>query len=213
MKPIHHTSICLALSAALLSLNAAAETGQAVALSTVSPSNSVKLTSVATAFASGDQIGEIQAGPQCTSSAPREWSELVRQRVETELPMAFEAEMAKASLAANHRAGMAGDLDVKAFVNDLTLRVCDAGKGAWRGGFYVQVGWQVTRRDTNRLVYQASTAGFFDRDPSRAALTSAYGLREAFAASVRNLLADQRFASILQTSDEQSRTVAAASRY
>jgi hypothetical protein len=91
---------------------------------------------------------------------------------------------------------------VQAFLNDIHVDVCQAAAGAWQGGFYVQVGWQIVSPQTGKVVYQASTDGsFMLASPQR--VTSASALREAFGVAVRNLLADRRFTAMLQQNGDR----------
>ena len=196
------TPSLVALFAALLCLNAAAEPQQAKPAG--SRPQAVALASVGTAFAIGDPIGVVQAGPDCRSSTTREWSELLRHRVETELPIAFQEEMSKALSATRGRSRSAVGIEVKAIVNDLKVSVCNVGRGSWLGNLQVQVNWQVARHDTHRVVYETSTTGHFERAKAQTSVSTDSGLREAFAVSVRSLLADQRFASMLPLRDGQN---------
>jgi hypothetical protein len=209
--------IAIMLSAALLCEIAVAETvpANAAKKATVTPaepaSHAVTLASVKTAFATGDRIGLIRSGPDCTSNTTREWSELLRRRVETDLPMVFRDELAKAKVLSITSAGSPGGTKVNAFVNDVDLQICNVGQGAWHGNIRVQVKWQVVS-GVGRVIYQASTDGSFARNEAESSTSAVSGLREAFAVSVRNLLADRRFVSALRTRNERSGTVAASAR-
>ena len=153
-------------------------------------------TDLRTAFAEGERIGTLHSGAACGATADREWSELVRQRVETELPNAFRDEMAEARRLLPAPAGGAAPLRVQAFLNNIDVQVCQAAAGAWQGGFYVQVSWQIVSPDSGQVVYQASTEGsFMLNQPQR--MATATGLREAFGVAVRKLLADRRFVALL----------------
>src|SRR5262245_42148231 len=58
---------------------------------------SAVLPNVGTAYADGDRIGSVNAGADCGNSDQREWSPLVRRRVETEVTNVFRDELAKAT--------------------------------------------------------------------------------------------------------------------
>ena len=153
------------------------------------------LTEVRTAFADGDRIGSLHAGNECRTSGEREWSPLIRRSIETEVSQVFREELAKAQLPGTKTA----PLKVQAFLNDIHIDVCQAAAGAWQGGFYVQVGWQIVSPQSGKVVYQASTDGAFTlATPQRA--TSSQALHEAFGVAVRNLLSDRRFVAVLQES-------------
>lgn len=222
MKLVPAITCLTVLSAAFLALNAAAEpvAPQAEATHRAAANRAadtrlptVTLTGVRTPFALGDRIGVIQSGPDCQSNTSREWSELLRRRVETDLPEVFREEVAKTKIASIATADMPSGANIQAQVNALDVRLCDLGKGVWHGSFHAQVSWQVVTGGTGRVVYQTSTHGSFTRSQTEAPASAGSGLRQAFAASVRNLLADQRFVAALRTPDDQSRAVASAPRY
>jgi len=166
------------------------------------------LSELHTAFAEGDRIGTLRSGSGCTTATERGWSPLVQRRVEGELAQVFNDELARhARLPAG---SAAAPVRVQAFLNDMDVQVCQAATGAWQGGFYVQVSWQVVSTESGQIVYQASTEGSFTLKQPQHVATAA-GLREAFAMSVRNLLADRRFTAMLQA--DGSRRLALAERY
>jgi hypothetical protein len=163
-----------------------------------SPVRGAVLTQVHTAFADGERIGTLHSGTHCRPEAERTWSPLVRQRVQAELARVFDAELARAggSLAAGGEA----PLRVQAFLNDMDVQLCQHAAGAWQGGFYVQVSWQIVSPSSGQVLYQASTEGSFKLDqPQR--MSTAAGLDQAMSVAVRKLLADRRFTAMLQTGD------------
>lgn len=165
------------------------------------------LTDIRSAFAEGDRVGTLHSGAACASVAQREWSTLLRQRSESELRAVFDAEMTRSGGLAAVDGGAGAPLQVHAFLNDLDAQLCQGAAGAWQGGFYVQVSWQVVSPESGRVLYQASTEGSFMLDsPQRSA--PAAGLREAFGVAVRNFLVDSRSAATRQTR-EQSRVALA----
>jgi hypothetical protein len=163
---------------------------------------SAVLTDVRSAFVEGDRIGSVHGGADCTASNDRGWSELIRHRVEAEAQQAFREELAKAQATAEPTGAKAAPLKVHAFVNNIDVEVCQASAGAWQGGFYVQVGWQIVAPDTGRVVYQASTEGSFTQATPKRASTAA-SLRQAFGMAVRNLLSDRRFTAMLQQNGQR----------
>jgi hypothetical protein len=163
-------------------------------------------TGVRTAYVDGDRIGRIDGGADCRTGTDREWTPLVRQRIEAEVAQAFREELAKTALVQG-TGSKAAPLKVHAVLDDLHVAVCQAGAGAWQGGFRVQVGWRVVAPDTGKVLYQASTQGAFTQaTPQR--MSSAAALHEAFAVAVRSLLGDRRFVAVLQ--DHGSRQLAFA---
>jgi hypothetical protein len=167
---------------------------------------SAVLSSVRTAYADGDRIGSVHAGADCRNGDERTWTPLVRQRMEAEVTRVFREETAKA-VAMQPAAAKAAPLRVHAFINDLNVAVCQAGAGAWQGGFRVQVGWQIVAPESGKVIYQASTDGSFAlAEPQR--MSSAEALHRAFGAAVRSLLTDRRFTAMLQ--EHESRRLALA---
>ncbi len=158
------------------------------------------LTDVRTALARGDSIGKLYSGAACETTADREWSDLTLRRVQTDLSVAFRDEIARTRgplLAADHGAT---PLRVQAVLDNIDVQVCQAAAGAWRGGFYVQVDWQIVSPDSGKVVYQTSTEGsFMLNEPQRT--PTAEGLREAFGVAVRNLIADRGFAAMLEPAE------------
>lgn len=206
LVPVCIALACGATTAATLD---AEPSGARTPTATAAPVSGLRLTTVqlarlGTLAAPSDTGGSIDRGPGCAQDATGESTEVVRQRVEAELPAAFQRELASARLGSARFAAAASGLEVGAFVNDLSARVCHVSGDAWRGSFYVQVSWQVAQRRSGQTLYQASTAGFYDHAEASAATSAAAGLREAFAMSIRNLLTDPRLAVVLQpeTDDE-----------
>jgi len=187
MKFIARNSILLALGSMAAGLALAAEP--------LAHKRAVQLAGVTTAYTQGDAVGVIHSGANCASDVSREWSPLLAQRVQTELSNAF-----KDQVAAN-RTLATGDFSVNANVNEIKVQLCDLGKGAWRGGFQVQVSWQLKHRDARQPSFQATTVGAFDSAKTDQVGPTSAGLRAAFAASVHKLLADRQFAAALNTPD------------
>jgi hypothetical protein len=151
-------------------------------------------------FASGERVGVLQSGANCEQQSDRGWSELLAKRVDAELPRAFDAEMSRAGgLIAKGSAG-AQPLRVQAFVNKLDIHVCQAASAMWKGGFQVQIGWQVMSADGTQVLYRASTEGSYTLDQPQH-MATADALREAMAMAVRQLVAEPRFASLLKPQD------------
>ena len=197
-----------AVGALLLSLAAfanpltvkAVDTKPAIAPLSGEPIRSAVVTEIASAFVPGDRIGEVRAGTGCNDVVERGWSDLIRQRIALDLPRVFSEQLANANYAASGESRHAKPLEVSAFVNSMDMKICQTAQSRWQGGIYVQVSWQVLAPDSGRILYQASTEGTYAvSEPRRAG--AAAGLREALAASVRNLLADRRFATLLQHRD------------
>ncbi|WP_280152874.1 hypothetical protein [Piscinibacter sp. XHJ-5] len=196
--PFHRLRSCLAALAVMCS-SAAFAAPPSVA--------GAELTELRTAFNEGDRIGTLHAGADCASAADREWSQLIRQRIEAEVPQVFREELARLQ-AASPGGAQAAPLKVQAFLNNIEVDLCQASAGAWQGGFYVQLGWQMVAPDTGKVVYQASTEGAYSlAAPQR--ISTAAGLRQAVGVAVRNLMSDRRFAAALQQ-DSQRRFALAA---
>ena len=199
MKLIARNSILLALGSIAANLALAAEL--------LAHKHAVQLAGVTTAYTQGDTVGVIQSGAACASDMTREWSPLLQQRVQTELSHAF-----KDQVAAN-RSLATGDLSVNANVNEIKVQLCDLGKGAWRGGFHVQVSWQLKPRGAKQPSFQTTTAGVFDSAQIDQVGPTGSGLRAAFATAVHKLLADRQFVAALNSAPEfPARQVADATR-
>jgi hypothetical protein len=164
------------------------------------------LRSVGTAFQAGDALSTAKFGSECASDIPREWSTLIRQRVETDLADVFRKEMASVKNVSN--AGLLAGAEINAFVNDLDIHICKMAAGVWRGDFNVQVSWQVMSSNTGRMIYQASTSGAYSREQAQTSVSAGAGLREALTTAVRNLLEDRRFASLLRAPQDMGVSVA-----
>src|SRR5258706_3445520 len=113
------------------------------------------LTDVHTAFTDGDLVGALHSGAACDKLAQREWSDLIKQRIEAELPRVFNDEMSKVGgLLAGPKSNGA-PLQVQPFLNNLDIQVCQPPAGKWQGGFSVQVGWQIVPPDSAQPASQA----------------------------------------------------------
>jgi uncharacterized protein (DUF2249 family) len=153
-------------------------------------------------FTDEDRIGTLRSGANCELTSDRLWSELVKQRVEAELPRAFDDELIKAA-AKNPHLGVAdgvAPLRMQALLNKIDFHVCQGPAGAWRGGFTVQVTWQVLDPESDRVLYQGSTSGAFTLNEFKR-IPTAHGLHDAFGVASRKLLADRRFAAALSTAN------------
>lgn len=158
------------------------------------PVRDATLASVHSTFSDGERIGTLHAGAGCAPDTERHWSQLLGRRIDAELPLVFQEELTRLTRSAGNPVA---PLQVQAFLNDMEIAVCRAGGGAWSGGMYVQLGWQIVEPETGRVVYQASTEGSYFQ-PATQRTAGAAALREAMAVAVRNLLADPRFARLLQ---------------
>ncbi len=158
------------------------------------------LSELRSGFASGERVGVLQSGPNCQEQTDRGWSELLAKRVDVELPRAFDEEMSRAGGLAATGSASAQPLRVQAFVNKLDIRVCQAASAMWKGGFQVQIGWQVMSADGTQVLYRASTEGSYTLDQPQQ-MATADALREAMAMAVRRLVAEPRFASLLKSQD------------
>jgi serine protease Do len=195
--PSHRIASCLAIL------------GFACSAAAFAASPAMKLTEMRTAFNEGDRIGTVHAGANCANAADREWSQLIRQRIEAEVSQVFREELGRLQPVSSGGA-KAAPLKVQAFLNNIDVDLCQAAAGAWQGGFYVQLGWQIVAPDSGKVVYQASTEGSYSvASPQR--MSTANGLRQAIGVAVRNLMSDRRFAATLQRNDSQRRLALAGS--
>jgi len=154
---------------------------------------SVQLSDVRSALAEGQHVGTLRSGADCSATADRGWSELMQQRVVSELPAVFRDEVSKAG-------GLPADgapLRAQAVLSKLDYQVCQASAGAWQGSFAVKVNWQLVSVASGQVVYQTSTEGSFTQTAAHR-LSAANALREALAAAAHQLVNDQRFAAAVQ---------------
>ena len=158
---------------------------------------SVQLSDVRSALAEGERVGTLRSGADCGTVADRGWSQLMQQRVASELPAVFRDEVSKAG-------GLlpvdGAPLRAQAVLSKLDYQVCQAGAGTWQGSFAVQVSWQLVASASGQVVYQASTEGAFTQSAAQR-LPAAHALREALAAAAHGLVTDQRFAAAFQAAD------------
>jgi hypothetical protein len=150
--------------------------------------HAMKLTKVTSTFTEGDVIGTVESGSRCQTSEPREWSQLLQQRIENDLPLVFQTELSKINKQSPNALAQviknSANLEVQASVNNLQVNICNHGYGAWNGNMSVQISWQIVQGD--QMVYQATTTGAVSK--SQTSQASNASLREAFAAAVRGFL-------------------------
>jgi hypothetical protein len=118
----------------------------------------------------------------------------MQRRVETELSQAFRDELGEAASGP----GAPSAMNLKALVKGMQVQLCDLGLGAWRGDFQVQIDWRLTRGDSRQALIQTTTSGRFDGERNARIKTTGAGLREAFAQSVRALLANPQFVAAVK---------------
>jgi hypothetical protein len=150
--------------------------------------NAMKLTKVTSIFTEGDVIGAVESGSRCQTSEPREWSQLLQQRIENDLPLVFQTELSKINTQSPSALAQviktSNNLEIQASINNLQINTCSHGYGAWNGSMSVQVNWQVVQGD--QIVYQTTTTGAVNK--SQTSQASSASLREAFAAAIRGFL-------------------------
>jgi len=157
----------------------------------------------------GQEIGTVQIGIACIANSKIVWKRGGRFQVgDEELADTLKEELTKAgyqvvgdpnSLFEDPQEWKAEFL-LAGIIKHVALNQCFpyAGFGNFTtssGEASVEVEWQIFERRTRSVVFTSSTGGTADADQGPAGGEQAY--YSAFAASVRNLLADQRFASIM----------------
>src|SRR5438094_2955180 len=157
----------------------------------------------------GQEIGTVQIGIACFANSKIVWKRGGRFQVgDEELADTLKEELTKAgyqvvgdpnSLFEDPQEWKAEFL-LAGIIKHVALNQCFpyAGFGNFTtssGEASVEVEWQIFERRTRSVVFMASTGGTADAAQGPAGGEQAY--YSAFAASVRNLLADQRFASIM----------------
>ena len=169
----------------------------------------------------GEQIGQFQYGWGCMPGSEIDWRGGRLNITNEELIETFNKELE------NNDYSVAGDpyalfddptalkteLLVAGLVNQVDIKVCfpysgspniDIGNtGTFKGGAFMRVTWQVYSRLTEKVIYETTTEGSYKTD-----VTVSGGLpvalRNAFAANVRNLLAEPGFYSqVVKSADSE----------
>jgi hypothetical protein len=113
--------------------------------------------------------------------------------------------LAKAGLSGKKQ-GAGTPVEVQATIDGLNVSLCDLGAGAWQGGFDVAVSWELKRTGAGSSSYRVRTHGVAAHQTGSRARPTSTGLRQALAAAVRDLFAQQSTQALLQPDESTART-------
>lgn len=174
----------------------------------------VEFQRIVTKIPLGEQVGQYQYGWGCFPGSTIAWRGGRLNITDEELNDTFRKELQSQNYAvAGDPYALFGDptsskaeILAAGLVDKLDIRVCypfsgspnvDFGnRSTLKGGVFMQVSWQLYSRTAAKVVYETTTQGSFKSEeliPGSLALF----LRNAFAANVRNLLADPRFHALV----------------
>ena len=158
----------------------------------------------------GEQIGQYQYGWGCFPGSTIGWRGGRLNITDEELTETFRKELQSQNYpVVGDPYALFGDPDslkaeilVAGLVDKVDIRVCFPFSGSpnvnigntdmLKGGVFIQVTWQIYSRAEAKVVYEATTQGSFKSEEAISGSLSLF-LRNAFAANVRNLLADPGF--------------------
>jgi serine protease Do len=162
----------------------------------------------------GEQIGQYQYGWACFPGATIGWRGGRLNITEEELTEAFRKELQSQNYPVvgdpyalfGDPAAWKAEILVAGLVNKVDIKVCFpysgspniniGDTGTLKGGAFMRVAWQLYSRTAGKVVYETTTEGSYKtEEPISGGL--ALVLRNAFAANVRNLLADPGFHSLV----------------
>jgi len=158
----------------------------------------------------GEQIGQYQYGFACLPGSQIGWRGGQINVTEEELTETFRTELQRYNYPVvgdpyalfGDPSSWKAEILVAGLVNKMDVRVCFpysgspnvniGNTGMLKGGVFMQVAWQLYSRDAGRVVYETTTQGSYNSDEAINGGLPLF-LRNAFAANVRNLLADPGF--------------------
>lgn len=162
----------------------------------------------------GEEIGQFQYGWGCFPGAVLGWRGGQLNITDEEFTDTFRKELEANNYPVvgdpyalfGDPAAWKAEILVAGLVNKIDLKVCfpfsgspyiDIGNTSMlKGGAYIRVAWQIYSRSAGKVVYETTTEGSFRTNEAiQGGLPIV--LRNAFAANVRNLLADPGFHSLI----------------
>jgi len=162
----------------------------------------------------GEQIGQYQYGWGCFPGSTIGWRGGRLNITDEELTETFRKELQSQNYpVVGDPYALFGDPDslkaeilVAGLVDKVDIRVCFPFSGSpnvnigntniLKGGVFMQMTWQIYSRAEAKVVYEATTQGSFNSDEAISGSLPLF-LRNAFAANVRNLLADPGFHGLI----------------
>lgn len=177
----------------------------------------------------GEQIGQLQYGWGCFPGATLNWRGGQLNITDEELTETFRKELENNNYPVvgdpyalfGDPSAMEAEIIVAGLINKVDIRVCFPYSGVptasvgntstLKGGVFMQVAWQIYSKTAGKVVYETTTEGTYkteDTIPGGLPIV----LRNAFAANVRNLLADPGFHHTVLNQSSPSQKSTAAGR-
>lgn len=172
--------------------------------------NPIEFRKIVTKIPLGEQIGQFQYGWWCAPGTAVNWRGGRLNITDEELTETFRKELEENNYpVVGDPYALFGDpstwkaeILVAGLVNKVDLKVCFPFSGSpnidigntstLKGGTYMRVSWQLYSRAAGKVVYETTTEGSFTTENTVPGGLPVF-LRNAFAANVRNLLADKGF--------------------
>lgn len=181
--------------------------------------NPIEFRRIVTKIPLGEQIGQYQFGWWCSLGASINWRGGRLNITDEELTETFRKELEGNNYPVvgdpyalfGDPSAWKAEILVAGLVNKVELKVCFPFSGSpnvdigntstLKGGAYMRVAWQLYSRAVGKVVYETTTEGSYTTEETVSGGIPLF-LRNAFAANVRNLLADPGFHSlVLKTPD------------
>ncbi len=169
----------------------------------------------------GEQIGQFQYGWGCMPGSTIDWRGGRLNITNEELMETFKKELESNNYSVSgdpyalfdDPTSLKADILVAGQANKVDIKVCfpysgspniDIGNtGTFKGGVFMRVTWQLYSKLAEKVIYEATTEGSYKTDETISGGLPV-ALRNAFAANVRNLLADPVFHSkVLKNADSE----------
>lgn len=176
--------------------------------------NPIEFRKIVTKLRLGEEIGQVQYGWGCFPGAVLGWRGGQINITDEEFTDTFRKELESNNYPVvgdpyalfGDPAAWKAEILVAGLVNKIDLKVCFPFSGSpnvnigntstLKGGAFIRVEWQIYSRSARKVVYKTTTEGSFRTDEAiQGGLPIV--LRNAFAANVRNLLADPGFHSLI----------------
>ena len=174
----------------------------------------IEFRKIVTKIPLGEQIGQFQYGWGCFPGSKIGWRGGKLNITDEELTETFRTELESKNypvvgdpyaLFGDPASGKA-EILVAGLVEKVDLKVCFPFSGSpnidigntstLKGGTYMRVSWQLYSRAAGKVVYETSTEGSYTTEETIIGGLPVF-LRNAFAANVRNLLADPGFHTLV----------------
>lgn len=157
------------------------------------------------------RIGELQSGIFCGRTGDVVWDQKSQAALSQGVFMTFRAELEKARYPLvrtsesifedakdKDKPKTSTDLQVGAFIREVSTNFCVKGDRSSLGGAYVKIFWQVFAPDQQKVLFETVTEGSYQVDNAIPQTPTAF-FQQAFAMATRNLLADSRYVTAIKT--------------